>query len=74
MKKELFRFMAILLVTVFVVALLNGRSNYLEAVFMATNSDGTDLAIAVEMQRYGFNLDWNEYPTILDYLYSGLFY
>lgn len=74
MKKELLRFGFLLLALVFVLALCNGRSNYNEAVFMASHSEGTDLAISVEMARYGFDLDWNDEPTIFDYLYSGLFY
>jgi hypothetical protein len=74
MKKVLFKVGLLLFVLVFTLALFKGRSNYLEAVFMATNSEGTDLAISIEMQRYGFDLDWNEEPTILDYCYSGIFY
>lgn len=74
MKKVLGRIGFLLLLLGFSLALFRGRSNYEEAVFMATYSDGTDLGIKIEMQRYGFDLDFMEEPTILDYCYSGIFF
>jgi len=74
MKKSTIRLIVLFACMFASIALLNGRKNFEEACFMASHSEGTDLAISIEMARYGFDIDFMEEPTIFDYMYSGIFF
>lgn len=47
-------------------ALTTAELNYRSAIQASQNSEGTDLAIETIMQLHGFNLDWNETPTMME--------
>lgn len=48
------------------IILIGAELNYQNANKAAINSEGTDLAIEQAMSLYGFNLAWDETPTITD--------
>ncbi len=71
MKKLVLKTTAILVIMTFCLLLCNGRSKYNEACFMASYSEGSDVAITETLNKYGFYLDVFETPTITDYILSN---
>lgn len=47
------------------IILIGAEVNYQSANIAAKNSEGTDLAIEQALSLYGFNLSWDEEPTMI---------
>jgi len=71
MKKLTLKLTSLFVLIAFCLLLCNGRSKYNEACFMASNCEGSDIAITQTLYQYGFDLDIFETPTITDYLMSN---
>ena len=69
--KTLIKITSILSIMIFCLLLCNGRAKYNEACFIASNGEGSDIAISETLYEYGFNLDVFEQPTTVDYITSN---
>ena len=69
--KTIIKITSILSIMIFCLLLCNGRAKYNEACFIASNGEGTDIAIETELYKHGFNISCFDEPTTVDYIKSN---
>lgn len=72
MKKDYLMMLSVILIVIIITNMLyvEGKFNYQLAEEQISKTDGTDIDITSTLYFYGFDLDWFEQPTTVDYILS----
>lgn len=54
-------------------AYIIGQNNYDEAQIDIAYSEGSDSDIEIILYQYGFDIEWHESPSTIDYITSGFY-
>ena len=58
-------------ILILTILLFIGRVKYVNACDACAKCEGSDQAIENTLYQYGFNIGWNDTPTITDYIVSN---